>query len=49
MKTFWHRITLECYRHPDDTEKLTFPRFAQGLFVVAVLVATCWVGEGAGF
>lgn len=49
MKHIWSRITLECYRQPGDDEKLTLPRFLHGLLVVAIIVATGWVGSGAGF
>jgi len=48
MKTLWNRITLECYRQSGDDEKITLPRFLRGLLVAAIIIATGWIGNGAG-
>lgn len=39
MKTLLRRISLECYRHPDDTEKM--PWYAWPL---ALLFVAGWLG-----
>lgn len=49
MKTLWSRLTLECYRHPDDTEKM--PWYAYPLTAVFIVGAYMFVQalDAAGF
>jgi len=49
MKHLWHRISLECYRQPGDTEKAPWYAYPLIAVFVAGLYAFVQMADAAGF
>lgn len=46
MKTLWHRITLQCYCHPDEQPGPWYAWPLAALFVVGWLAAQIILSDG---
>lgn len=49
MKHLWNRITLECYRHPDDTDKAPWYAYPLAIVFVVGVYAFVQMADAAGF